>query len=68
MGNNIQQHPDCLREDCFGCDRGRCHVLVDNDFGERECPFFKTTDQYQADRRASRERLKAIGWKGAYNG
>ena len=34
--------PPCSRTDCFACDNERCTILTNNDFGERECPFYKT--------------------------
>ncbi len=33
--------PPCDRSDCFACANGRCQILTSNDFGKRECPFFK---------------------------
>ena len=33
--------PPCVRSDCFACSNGRCTILTSNDFGERECPFYK---------------------------
>lgn len=37
--------PICNREDCFACDGSKCTLLTENDFGDRECPFFKTNEQ-----------------------
>lgn len=33
--------PLCERRGCFACRNGVCEILTDNDFGDRECPFFK---------------------------
>lgn len=33
--------PVCERGDCFANREGRCEILTDNDFGKRECPFYK---------------------------
>jgi hypothetical protein len=37
--------PACNREDCFACVDGKCVLLNNNDFGKRECPFYKTNDK-----------------------
>ena len=38
------------REDCFAYTKdGKCQCLRDGDFGDKPCPFFKTTEQYMAD-------------------
>ena len=51
-----QKHPDCA-----SCVFGYCTLLEDVDFGERDCPFYKSKAQFQKDFDASIERLKAIG-------
>ena len=33
--------PPCSRNDCFACVNERCSILTNNDFGKRECPFYK---------------------------
>lgn len=33
--------PPCDRSDCFACEFGNCTILTNNDFGKRECPFYK---------------------------
>ena len=33
--------PLCGRGECFANKDGYCGILTDNDFGERECPFYK---------------------------
>lgn len=33
--------PLCGRGGCFANGDGFCKILTDNDFGKRECPFFK---------------------------
>ena len=38
-----------------------CVCLGDNDFHGKDCPFFKTTAQCDADRQKSCERLVSIG-------
>ena len=37
--------PTCDMARCFAYDKGKCELLTDNDFGERECPFYKTKAQ-----------------------
>ena len=39
--NKRAEYPPCPRKDCRACYDGLCMVLNDNDFGERECPFYK---------------------------
>ena len=39
------ERPRCLRTECFANYGDRCSCLTDNDFGRRECPFFKTREQ-----------------------
>ena len=34
-------YPACARLECKANKRGDCVCLTDNDFGKRECPFFK---------------------------
>ena len=33
-----------MHEDCLACDKGKCIALSDNDFGGRDCPFYKPLD------------------------
>ncbi len=33
------------KEDCFAYAYGRCRVLSDGNFGDRECPFYKHKDR-----------------------
>ena len=35
------KRPHCSRTSCNRNDRRRCEILTDNDFGGRECPFYK---------------------------
>lgn len=41
--------PVCDRTDCAACMNRHCTILVDNNFGDRECPFFKTWDQNEEE-------------------
>ena len=47
--------------DCANCVFGYCTLLEDVDFGDRDCPFYKTKSQFKKDFDASIERLKNIG-------
>lgn len=54
--------PHCSRSACCLRDRRRrCSVLTDNDFGGRECPFFKTAAQRDAEEERNYQRLVALG-------
>ena len=46
--------------DCHSCVFGYCTLLERFDFGDKECPFYKTNTQFQKDFDASIERLKEI--------
>lgn len=37
------------RKNCFGYNKGYCRVLVNTDFKEQCCPFFKTKEQYMRE-------------------
>ncbi len=42
----------CARHgDCFANQDGRCACLKDNDFGGRDCPFYKPADTVREKRR-----------------
>ncbi len=60
---NIEEFPVCDRSDCFGCEEGHCIVLINNNFGERNCPFFKTNEQVEKELAYCAERM-AIDKKG----
>jgi hypothetical protein len=36
------------KDGCFAYDRGKCLILSRSDF-TRDCPFFKTAEQYEKD-------------------
>ena len=40
----MKNEPICNRKDCFACENGKCIALIKNNFGKRECPFFKTQE------------------------
>ena len=37
--------PHCSRTSCNRNDRRRCEILTDNDFGGRQCPFYRRRDE-----------------------
>ena len=41
--------------DCFANRGGVCTCLKDNDFGGRDCPFYKPADTGREDRRRGKE-------------
>lgn len=45
--------PECDRNNCFAYSNGECVILTDNDFGARECPFYKTQAQFERERDAA---------------
>ena len=54
--------PHCTaHRDCFANKDGVCVCLGGNDFHGRDCPFYKTTAQNEADRKKSYERLVQFG-------
>ena len=54
---NSKGLPRCTaHRDCFANKDGVCVCL-----GDKDCPFFKTTAQCDADRQKSYERLVSIG-------
>lgn len=56
--------PVCgLHRDCFANKDGRCICLSDNDFGKKDCPFYKNKTEAENERRACRERLIYAGKK-----
>lgn len=46
------EFPDCRKRKCFGYSEGKCTILSDNNFGKRECPFFKTQSQIDRENEA----------------
>lgn len=43
---------NCTRHrDCFANQEGRCACLKDNDFGGKDCPFYKPADTVRKEQR-----------------
>lgn len=48
------------REFCDGCfanKNGFCRILIDNNFGERKCPFYKTKWQISQEEKKAAEKF-----------
>ena len=56
----VKDLPTCVAGECFACEEGQCTVLVDNNFGTRKCPFFKTKEQVANEEEAYEKRLADI--------
>lgn len=55
MGKTLIE-PKCGNNKCFACEDGKCRALIDNDFGNKPCPFFKTRAQLAREERRRAER------------
>ena len=49
-------HPDC-----HACRNGRCMALDRNDFGRRDCPFYKNSEINRREQREGLEKLIKMG-------
>ena len=47
----------CDKDECAACNHGYCIALHDNDFGNRDCPFFKTREQNEAEQEYCTKRM-----------
>ena len=45
----LDECPKCDRYTCFAYNNGKCVALTDNNFGKRECPFYKTPARIAAE-------------------
>ena len=45
----FDDYPLCAKDDCAACVNKRCIALRDNDFGSKECPFYKTKEQNEKE-------------------
>lgn len=47
MVKESKLNPVCKKEplDCFGLVNGKCAILRNTDFGDRECPFYKPAER-----------------------
>ena len=52
--------PTCAVEECAACEEGHCTILINNDFGTRKCPFFKTKEQAAKEKAYCEKRLADI--------
>lgn len=60
MGNN-KHCPACTKDECAANEDLHCIALTDNNFGGKECPFFKTKEQNEKERAYCEQRLAALG-------
>lgn len=60
-----EQFPVCgAHPDCHAWQEGRCIALMDNSFGERDCPFYKNKSR---NRKEQQECLKCLVKNGRTN-
>ena len=57
LGNSL---PKCDQKSCAGHKGGYCRILKSNRFGDRTCPFFKTVEQNEKEKKAVMARLIAL--------
>lgn len=50
----------CPHYRCAGNKEGFCRVLRSSNFGDKMCPFFKTTEQNEKEKKAAMARLIAL--------
>lgn len=53
-----QNAPGCDKHECFACIDGKCIALTDNNFGERDCPFYKTRARLDLEERERKIRAE----------
>ena len=61
-----KERPTCDKVDCAGCENGYCNVLVDNNFWDGKCVFFKTKEQAEEEKMRRLYRLMKITGKGGF--
>lgn len=52
--------PKCDQHSCAGNKYGYCRILKSNHFGDKACPFYKTTEQNEKEKKAVMARLIAM--------
>ena len=57
---DIEKCPTCGVAECAGCENGHCICLVNNNFGKRKCPFFKTKQQAKREKHYCEQRMANI--------
>ena len=50
----------CDLRNCAGNKAGYCRILKSNHFGDKVCPFYKTTEQNEKEKKAVMARLIAM--------
>ena len=53
----MSTNPSCMGDysDCFARWKGSCQLLRSTNFGDRECPFYKSTEQFIAEEREQKK-------------
>lgn len=51
MPSKRSVYPPCKdkRGNCFSLVNGKCRILDDTEFEKRNCPFYKTKEQYKKE-------------------
>lgn len=57
---DLQECPVCSKAMCFAHSGGRCVLLINNNFGDKECPFYKTSEQIEKDKAYCEKRLASL--------
>ena len=52
--------PLCSNINCAGHREGKCMILKNNHFGDKVCPFYKTAEQNEKEKKAVMARLIAL--------
>lgn len=63
MGNE-NKCPICNKDECAAHKEGHCVILIDNNFGDRDCPFFKTNEQVKKEKAYCMMRMANINMEG----
>lgn len=50
----------CDLHHCVANKNGNCRILRSKDFGDRACPFFKTAEQNEQEKKAAIARLNTM--------
>lgn len=60
--------PSCEERTCFANKNGNCIVLINNDFHGKHCPFFKTEERLEKERRECARRKNKRSGAGSHTG
>jgi hypothetical protein len=51
----------CLKPDCFANKCGTMCSILTESIKRKACPFYKTQEQYEADKKTAHDRLEEMG-------